>query len=169
MTHGLAATIRGMASKRISAGILLYRRQGQGLEVLLGHPGGPYFERRDDDVWTIPKGEVEPEENLLAVAEREFLEETGLPAPAGPRLELGSIVQRGGKTVHAWAVEGDLDVASAHSNLFEMEWPPGSGRVSFFPEIDRLEWLTPTEARRRIKDAQIPLLDRLEAAMEART
>ena len=137
--------------------------------MLLGHPGGPYFERRDEGVWTIPKGEVEPEENLLAVAEREFLEETGHPVPPGPRLELGSIVQRGGKTVHAWAVEGDLDVASARSNLFEMEWPPGTGRVSFFPEIDRVAWLGPAEARRRIKDAQAALIDRLEAAVEART
>lgn len=134
--------------------------------MLLGHPGGPFFERRDDDVWTIPKGEVEAGENLLAVAEREFLEETGHPVPAGERLELGSIVQRGGKTVHAWAVEGDLDVASAHSNLFEMEWPPRSGRVGTFPEIDRVAWLKPTDARLRIKDAQIPLIDRLEAAIE---
>ena len=137
--------------------------------MLLGHPGGPYFERRDEGVWTIPKGEVEPEENLLAVAEREFLEETGHPVPAGLRFELGSIVQRGGKTVHAWAVEGDLDVASAQSNLFEMEWPPGSGRVSFFPEIDRVAWLKPADARRLIKDAQVPLIDRLEAAVEGRT
>ena len=133
--------------------------------MLLGHPGGPFFERRDDDVWTIPKGEVEAGENLLAVAEREFLEETGHPVPAGERLELGSIVQRGGKTVHAWAVEGDLDVASAHSNLFEMEWPPRSGTIGTFPEIDRVEWLTPTVARRRVKDAQIPLIERLEAAL----
>jgi len=158
-----------MASKRISAGILLYRRQGLALEVLIGHPGGPFFERRDEGVWTIPKGEVEPEENLLAVAEREFLEETGHPVPAGPRLELGSIVQRGGKTVHAWAVEGDLDVASAHSNLFEMEWPPGTGRVVFFPEIDRVAWLDPADARRLIKDAQAALIDRLEAAVGGST
>lgn len=137
--------------------------------MLLGHPGGPYFERRDEGVWTIPKGEVEPEENLLAVAEREFLEETGHRVPPGPRLELGSIVQRGGKTVHAWAVEGDLDVASAHSNLFEMEWPPGTGRIAFYPEIDRVAWLDPAASRRLIKDAQIPLIERLEAAMEART
>ncbi|HZM73870.1 MAG TPA: NUDIX domain-containing protein [Candidatus Polarisedimenticolia bacterium] len=158
-----------MASKRISAGILLYRRPAAGLEVLLGHPGGPYFERRDDGVWTIPKGEVEPEENLLAVAEREFLEETGHPVPPGPRLELGSIVQRGGKTVHAWAVEGDLDVASAHSNLFEMEWPPGTGRIAFYPEIDRVSWLTPADARRLVKDAQFAFIERLEALLIGRT
>jgi predicted NUDIX family NTP pyrophosphohydrolase len=158
-----------MASKRISAGILLFRRQGPELEVLLGHPGGPYFDRRNEGVWTIPKGEVEPDENLLAVAEREFLEETGHPVPPGRRLELGSIVQRGGKTVHAWAVEGDLDVASAHSNLFEMEWPPGTGRVGFFPEIDRVAWLDPADARRLIKDAQAALIDRLEAVVEGRT
>jgi predicted NUDIX family NTP pyrophosphohydrolase len=158
-----------MPSNRVSAGILLYRRRPGTLEVLLGHPGGPFFERRDAGVWSIPKGLVEIGEDLLSVAEREFLEETGAPAPAGERLDLGSIVQRGGKTVHAWAVEGDVDPATAHSNLFQMEWPPRSGQVGTFPEIDRVEWFSPAEARKRVNPGQIPLIDRLEAALETRT
>ena len=115
-----AATIVSVASNRTSAGILLFRRSDRGLEVLLGHPGGPLFSRRDDGVWSMPKGLVEAGEDLLSVAEREFLEETGQPAPAGERFDLGSIVQRGGKTVHAWAAEGNLDPASARSNVFQM-------------------------------------------------
>ncbi len=154
-----------MPSKRVSAGILLYRRRGPGLEVLLGHPGGPIFTRRDEGVWSIPKGLVEAGEDLLSVAEREFFEETGQPAPAGPRLDLGSIVQRGGKTVHAWAVEGDLDPGSAKSNLFQMEWPPHSGRVGTFPEIDRVAWYSPADAARTVNPGQVPLIERLQAAL----
>lgn len=153
-----------MAS-RVSAGILLFRRRPTGIEVLLAHPGGPLFAKKDAGHWTIPKGEVEPGEELLAVARREFEEETGQPSPYGPTIELGSIVQKGGKTVHAWAVEGDLDAAAAVSNTFELAWPPGTGRLQLFPEIDRVEWFGPDEARRRIKETQIPLLDRLEAAL----
>ncbi|HSL32258.1 MAG TPA: NUDIX domain-containing protein [Candidatus Limnocylindrales bacterium] len=153
-----------MAS-RTSAGILLYRRSAGRLEVLLAHPGGPFFTRRDAGYWTIPKGEVDPGEELLAVARREFEEETGTPAPDGSPLELGSIVQKGGKVVHAWAIEGDLDPAVAVSNTFEIEWPPGSGRRREFPEIDRVAWYEPTEARRLLKSTQVPFVDRLEAEL----
>ena len=153
-----------MAS-RVSAGVLLYRRRPTGLEVLLAHPGGPLFARKDAGHWTIPKGEVEPGEELLAVARREFEEETGHPPPDGAIFELGSIVQKGGKVVHAWAIEGDLDPANAVSNTFELSWPPGTGLRQLFPEIDRVEWFDLDEARRRVKETQIPLLERLEAAL----
>jgi len=140
-------------------------------EVLLAHPGGPFFARRDAGHWSIPKGEPDRvDEDLLAVARREFAEEVGHPAPllqpdGSPPISLGTIVQKGGKHVHAWAIEGDLDPASARSNTFEMEWPPRSGRRAAFPEIDRVAWFTPAEARRRVKPTQIPLIDRLIAAV----
>lgn len=153
-----------MAS-RVSAGILLFRHGPVSLELLLAHPGGPLFARKDAGHWTIPKGEVEAGEELLAVARREFEEETGRRPPDGPTVELGSIVQKGGKIVHAWAIEGDLDPAAAVSNTFELSWPPGSGRRQVFPEIDRVEWFAPDEARRRVKETQIPLFERLEAAL----
>jgi predicted NUDIX family NTP pyrophosphohydrolase len=151
---------------RTSAGILLYRRRGGGLELLLAHPGGPFFTQRDEGYWTIPKGEVDPDEELLAVARREFEEETGHTAPDGEPISLGSIVQKGGKVVHAWALEGDLDPATSVSNMFEMTWPPRSGRRESFPEIDRVAWFDPAEARRRVKPTQIPLFERLEAALD---
>lgn len=154
---------------RVSAGVLLFRRTPAGLEVLLAHPGGPIFARRDEGHWTIPKGEPDPDEALVDAARREFVEETGLPALDGPLIELGSIVQKGGKVVHAWATEGDLDAQAAHSNLIELEWPPRSGRMQSFPEIDRVAWFDPIEARRRIKDAQIPLIDRLEEVVRGWT
>lgn len=153
---------------RISAGILLYRRSGHGLEVLLAHPGGPLFTRKDHGHWTIPKGEPDPDEPLLDTARREFGEEIGHPLGDGPLLELGSVVQKGGKVVHGWAVEGDLDPADARSETFEMEWPPRSGNSVAFPEIDRVAWFEPGEARRRIKAAQIPLIDRLERLLDDR-
>ena len=150
-----------------SAGILLYRRpEGRPLEVLLAHPGGPWFAAKDAGHWSIPKGEAHGDEALFDVARREFTEETGHDVPDAPRIELGSIVQKGGKKVHAWAVEGDLDPEVAHSNLFETEWPPRSGRRAEFPEIDRVAWFDPDEARRMIKPTQIPLLDRLAAALD---
>ena len=121
--------MRDMPTRK-SAGILLYRLVGDDLEVLLAHPGGPYFADRDGDVWSIPKGEPDSEEPLVDVAAREFEEETGHPVPDGPKIDLGSIVQKGGKVVHAWAVEGDLDPATAVSNTFEMMWPPKSGRMA---------------------------------------
>lgn len=155
-------------ANRTSAGILLYRLTNAGLESLLAHPGGPFFATRDEGCWSIPKGEPDGDESLIDVARREFAEETGHPLPDAPLHELGSIVQKGGKVVHAWAIEGDLDPARSRSNLFEMEWPPRSGRTASFPEIDRVAWFDPVEARRRVKAAQIPLLDRLEAILAER-
>jgi predicted NUDIX family NTP pyrophosphohydrolase len=152
-------------SGRTSAGILLWRRSGGRLEVLLGHNGGPFWAKKDHGHWTVLKGEAEPGEELEAVARREFAEETSHELPEGPMIGLGEIVQKSGKLVVAWAVEGDLDPAAAVSNTFEMEWPPRSGRVQQFPEIDRVEWFAPDEARRRLKAAQVPFLDRLEEAI----
>ena len=154
---------------RTSAGILLHRRHGPHLEVLLGHPGGPFSAARDEGHWTIPKGEVEPDEELLSVGLREFAEETGHPVPDGPRVPLGWIRQKGGKVVHAWAVEGDLEPAHARSNTFSMEWPPRSGVLQEFPEIDRVAWFTIEDARARIKDAQAAFLDRLLEALAGGT
>ncbi|HEY7967887.1 MAG TPA: NUDIX domain-containing protein [Solirubrobacteraceae bacterium] len=162
---------------RQSAGILLFRHPAGGgePEVLLGHPGGPYFARKDDGCWSIPKGEPEaPGEDLLAVARREFAEEVGRPAPSeqpdgGAPIPLGTVVQKGGKVVHAWAIEGDLDPATASSNSFELEWPPRSGRRESFPELDRVAWFAPSEARHRLKPAQTAFIDRLITAVGARS
>ena len=159
---------------RQSAGILLFRRPvaDREPEVLLGHPGGPLFARRDEGYWSIPKGEPDHgDEDLLAVARREFAEEVGRPAPScqpdgSAPISLGTIVQKGGKVVYAWAIEGDLDPATARSNVFELEWPPGSGRRESFPEIDRVAWFAPGEARRRLKPAQISFVNRLIAAVD---
>ena len=153
---------------RTSAGILLWRRRAGELEVLLAHNGGPYWARKDHGHWTVPKGETEPGEEPEAVARREFAEETGHAVPDAPLIHLGEITQKSGKRVTAWAVEGDLDPSAAVSNTFEMEWPPRSGRVQEFPEVDRVEWFGPDEARRRLRAAQVPFLDRLEAAVSAR-
>ena len=158
-------------ANRVSAGILLYRWRDGSLEVLLGHPGGPYFTNKSTGHWSIPKGEAEAgddvADDLRRVAMREFEEETGSPVPveAGDLLPLGEITQKGGKRVVAWAAEGDLDPATAQSNLFSVEWPPRSGRFEDYPEFDEVAWLTPEDARRRIKDSQIPLIDRLEEAL----
>ena len=157
-------------SPRRSAGLLLYRRTPDGgVEVLLAHPGGPIWAKRDDDVWTVPKGEFQEGEPAWAVARREFEEETGHPAPDGEPIVLGEIRQKGGKLVEAWALEGDLDPATAHSNTFPFQWPPRSGRWITIPEIDRVGWFAPDEARRRIKDTQIPFIDRLLEALRAPT
>ncbi len=152
-------------SGRTSAGILLWRGREGAVEVLLAHNGGPYWAKKDHGHWTIPKGEVEPGEELAAVARREFAEETGHDVPDGPLIDLGRIRQKSGKVVWGWAVEGDLDSAAAVSNTYEMEWPPRSGRMRAFPEIDRVEWFGLAEARSRLKEAQVPFLDRLEAAL----
>jgi predicted NUDIX family NTP pyrophosphohydrolase len=158
-----------MGSRR-SAGILLYRRDRDGaVEVLLAHPGGPVFASKDAGHWTIPKGEIDQGEEPWDVACREFEEETGHPPPAGPTIELGEITQKGGKVVVGWALEGDLDPATAHSNTFPFQWPPKSGRYITIPEVDRVEWFAPDEARRRIKDTQIPLIDRLLTELDGRT
>jgi predicted NUDIX family NTP pyrophosphohydrolase len=151
--------------ERRSAGLLPWRRRGDVLEVLLGHHGGPYFARKDLGSWTVIKGEFEPGEAALDVARREFEEETGFPAPEGRLIDLGEIRQKGGKLVQAWAVEGDLDPALAVSNTFDLEWPPGSGHVQAFPEIDRVEWFDLPTARAKVKATQVPLLDRLEDSL----
>ena len=157
----------GPMAERVSAGIVLYRRNGPGatLEVLLAHPGGPFYVNKDAGHWSIPKGEGHLDEPLFDIARREFEEETGSPVPDGAAIDLGSIVQKGGKRVHAWAVEGSLDPGESRSNTFEIEWPPRSGRLATFPEIDRVAWFTPEEARRVIKPTQVPLLDRLAEAL----
>jgi predicted NUDIX family NTP pyrophosphohydrolase len=152
---------------RLSAGILLFREREGRLEVLLGHPGGPFFAKQDEGSWTVLKGEADPGEELPAVARREFAEETGQEPPDGTMLELGQVRQRGGKTVVAWALAGDLDPATARSNTFEMEWPPRSGRLREFPEIDRVEWFDLESGRRKILPAQAPFLERLERAIGA--
>ena len=147
---------------RVSAGILLFRRTSSGVEVLLGHPGGPYFEGKDVGAWSIPKGQAENGEELLAVAKREFGEETGHVIGSNARtVGLGSIKQRGGKTVHAWAVEGNMDPNEAWSNTFQMEWPPRSGIFIDVPELDRVAWFAPEAARVAMNPAQAQLVDTL--------
>jgi predicted NUDIX family NTP pyrophosphohydrolase len=147
---------------RRSAGILLHRPGAAGPEVLLVHPGGPFWAKRDDGAWSIPKGEHDDGEDPLACARREFAEELGSPPPDdGQPLELGEVRQRGGKVVRAWAIEGDLDATATTSNTFTMEWPPRSGAMREFPEIDRAEWFALDAARAKILPAQAPLLDRL--------
>lgn len=148
---------------RRSAGLIMYRRVGR-LEVFLVHPGGPFFAKKDQGAWTIPKGEYLKDEPPLEAAKREFQEETGFPA-LNPFLELGSITQKGGKIVTAWAFEGNCDPAKMVSNLCEVEWPPRSGRMIEIPEADRGAWFSLDEAKERIKSTQIPLLDRLSAAL----
>jgi predicted NUDIX family NTP pyrophosphohydrolase len=147
-----------------SAGILLYRRRGEALEVLLAHPGGPFWTRRVDGAWTIPKGLVDAGETVEAAARREFLEELGAEA-VGELMPLGSVRQRSGKHVEAFALEGDFDVATLKSNTFETEWPPRSGRKQTYPEVDRAAWMDLATARVKLLEAQRPLLDRLEAAL----
>ena len=167
---------------RRSAGLILYRPSpepaspggpgggtdtgagsgaGGGVDVLLVHPGGPFWARKDDGAWSIPKGEVGQDEDPLAAAEREVAEELGLPVPPGPRHPLGDVVQRGGKRVSAWAVATDLDVTSIRSNTFELEWPPRSGHRRAFPEVDRAGWFTLDAARAKILPSQAGFLDRL--------
>jgi predicted NUDIX family NTP pyrophosphohydrolase len=158
-------------TRKVSAGILLYRRRDGQLEVLLAHPGGPFFVNRDEGHWTIPKGEPGEDDELPGAAAREFEEETGHALiavardPAVSPLDLGSVVQASGKRVHCWAVEGDLDPATATSNTFEMPWPPGSGRLRTFPEIDRVEWFPVDEARRHANPSQAEFVDRLEGSL----
>lgn len=145
---------------KTSAGLLLYRRRGGDLEVFLVHPGGPFFARKDEGAWSIPKGEVEPGEAPLEAARREFEEETGC-RPGGPFVELAPVRQRGGKLVYAWAVEGDCDPAAIRSAAVTIEWPPRSGRTVTFPEVDRAAFFTVADARRKINPAQAAWLDEL--------
>jgi predicted NUDIX family NTP pyrophosphohydrolase len=146
---------------RRSAGILLYRNGVDMPEVLLVHPGGPFWAKKDLGAWSIPKGEPEPGEDPRDCALREFAEELGSPPPGGELVELGEIRQRGGKVVTAWALEGDLDPETIHSDTFTLEWPPRSGVQREFPEVDRAAWFAPDEARRRLVPAQAELVDRL--------
>lgn len=150
--------------RNVSAGLLLYRRADGGPEVFLAHPGGPFWARRDAGAWTIPKGVVEEGEDPLDAARREFEEETGI-RPAGEFVPLGSIRQKAGKWVHAWAWEGDADPAQVKSNTFRMVWPPRSGNWITCPEVDRCAWFDLGEARGRVNPAQTAFLDALEAAL----
>ena len=150
---------------RRSAGLLLYRRRDGAVELLLVHPGGPLWARRDAGAWSIPKGEVGEGEDPRAVALREFEEETGHPTPRGELVALGEVRQRGGKLVTAWAAAGDLDPAAITSNTFTLEWPPRSGRRREFPEVDRAGWFDPVTAREKLLAAQAELVDRLLAAL----
>ena len=152
----------GSRAKRVSAGIVLFRRK-TGLEVLIAHPGGPFWSRRDEGAWSIPKGLVRPDEDLLTGAVREFEEETGLRLSGDSFTSLGSVTQRSGKTVHAWATEGEADPDELESNSFTMEWPPGSGRIAEFPEMDRFMWATSHSAREKLNKAQIAFVLRLSA------
>ena len=151
---------------RRSAGLLLYRLSDEGVIVLLVHPGGPFWAKREDGAWSIPKGEYQPDEDPQAAAIREFKEELGVEPPPAPTIDLGEVRQAGGKFVRAWAVCGDVDVGSIVSNTFEMEWPPRSGRSQVFREVDRAEWCDSATARRRMIPAQVAFLDALDRLLE---
>jgi predicted NUDIX family NTP pyrophosphohydrolase len=153
-----------MARTAPSAGVLIFRRISGKLQVLLAHPGGPYWRHKTVGAWQLPKGQIEPGENAAATARREAAEELGI-ALIGDLVPLGSIRQAGGKTVHAFAIEQDVECAAIVSNRFELEWPPGSGRIETFPEIDAARWMTLAEARAMMLASQRPLLDRLEALL----
>ncbi len=152
--------------KRISAGLLMYRTGSEGLEVLLAHPGGPFFRNKDDGIWSIPKGEPgDDESDLLETAKREFEEETGIK-PGVEFIPLGSILQKGGKTVYGWAFEGDLPEGFVHKcNSFETEWPPHSGKKMKFLEIDKIDFFSVQKARKKIKETQIPFIEKLEVTL----
>jgi predicted NUDIX family NTP pyrophosphohydrolase len=151
-------------AKKVSAGLLLYRRRDE-LEIFLVHPGGPFWAKKDVGAWSLPKGEIGPGEDPLEAAKREFSEETGLPIE-GEFRRLEPVRQSGGKMVHAWAIEANCDPAQIRSNLFVMEWPPKSGKTQQFPEVDRVGWFNIAEARKRINAGQIGLLDQLISALE---
>ena len=153
---------------RVSAGLLMYRHRDENVQVFLAHPGGPFFRRKDDGHWTIPKGEQNPGEPLLETAMREFGEEVGLK-PGGHFIELGCIRQKGGKTVYAWAFEGDWDESwPLRSSTFKMEWPPESGQTQAFPEVDRAKFFSLDAARHKLKETQWPLVERLLEALKRR-
>ena len=147
---------------RKSAGLLLYRRRANGIEVLIAHMGGPLWASREERAWSIVKGEYEDGEEPIAAARREFHEETGSEPPDGPAVELGEIRQSGGKRVVAWAMEGDFDPEALRPGTFTMQWPSRSGRLQEFPEIDRVRWCDPTSAKELLVAGQVPLLERLE-------
>lgn len=148
---------------KLSAGLLLYRAGDGVVEVLIAHPGGPFWARKDDGAWSIPKGEYDDGEDPWTAAQREFAEELGLPVPDGPRTDFGPVRQPSGKVVTAFAVRADLDTTDARSNTFEMEWPRGSGKVREFPEVDRVSWFPVAQARAKLLKGQRVFLDRLMA------
>jgi len=154
------------AKPKLSAGVLVYRTRDGVVEVLIAHPGGPFWTRNDDGAWSIPKGEYADGDDAWAAAQREFGEELGLPVPAGPRVDFGPLKQPSGKVVTAFAVRGDLDVTDARSNTFELEWPKGSGRMREFPEVDRVAWFPVAQARTKLLKGQRAFLDQLMAQPE---
>ena len=151
--------------QRVSAGLVMYRIQDGQLQILLAHYGGPYFAKKDDGFWSIPKGELEPGEDLLETAQREFKEEVGI-TPTGPFVALSSVMQTNDKIVHAWAFKGDCDPNKCVSNMFTMEWPPKSGRQMEFPEMDRFDFFDVGGAKRKITPRQVPLIDELESIVK---
>jgi predicted NUDIX family NTP pyrophosphohydrolase len=150
---------------KLSAGLLMFRLRAE-LEVFLVHPGGPFFRNKDDGAWTVPKGELEPGEDPIAAARREFEEETGIVAPEEGLIPLGEVRQKGGKRVAAWAFEGDCDPAAIESGSFELEWPPRSGRRQLFPEVDRADFFPASRARAKLNEAQVAFIDRLQRALD---
>jgi predicted NUDIX family NTP pyrophosphohydrolase len=152
---------------RTSAGLLLFRRGAEGVELMIAHMGGPFWARKDDGAWSIPKGEYGPAGDPLAAAKREFEEEIGQPPPDGPLVELGEVRQSSGKVVTAWALEADIDVSEIESNTFTLEWPRGSGQMQEFPEVDRAGWFDVETARAKLVKGQVELVDRLLAALRA--
>jgi predicted NUDIX family NTP pyrophosphohydrolase len=154
-----------MSSKR-SAGILLYRRRDEQVEVLLVHPGGPFWTKKDADAWFVPKGELEGEEEPLAAARREFREELGSEPPSGEPLALGSVKNKSGKLIYAWALAGELDTEAVQSNTFQLEWPPKSGELRTFPEVDRASFFSLEVAARKLHSAELPFLERLRALLQ---
>src|SRR5437588_12126224 len=145
----------------MSAGLLLFRRTGEAIEVMLVHMGGPFWSRKDAGAWSLPKGEYGPGEDPLSAARREFAEELGRDPPAGEPIGLGAVKQRSGKLIHAWALEADFDAQHVRSNTFELEWPRGSGRIREFPEVDRAGWFTLERAHEKLVSGQRPFLERL--------
>lgn len=164
--QGVGVMSPGQSQTR-SAGLLLFRNGSGQLEVLLVHPGGPFWTRRDHGAWSLPKGAYGPEEEPLTAAQREFEEELGVAPPDGEFIDLGEVTQKGGKRVRAWALPGDFDVSQTKSNTFAVEWPPRSGQFRQFPEVDRAEWFALKVAREKINPAQVELIDRLEAALDS--
>lgn len=154
-----------MASKR-SAGILLFRRPAGDVEVLLVHPGGPFWSKKDDGAWFMPKGELEADEEPLLAARREFREELGHDPPTGEPLSLGTVKNKGGKLIYGWALEGELDLSTFRSNTFSLEWPPRSGKMRDFPEVDRAAFFSVAAAAQKIHEAERPLLERLMASLD---
>jgi predicted NUDIX family NTP pyrophosphohydrolase len=152
---------------KASAGLLMYRVRDEQIEFLLVHPGGPFWKNKDAGAWTIPKGEIEPDEEPLAAARREFKEELGLEA-AGPFIPLTPVKQKAGKVVHAWAFEGDCDPSQVQSNVFTMEWPPRSGRQAEFPEVDQAAFFGLEDARQKMNSAQTPFLDEVTELVRAK-